>query len=183
MPIDTETGNIRYISSNIVPVINDPTQENEPVEAEPETEEIPEEDKQIDTKKEEFFYKKLKKFLYDQRTIILKRMNTIKEIKLFETKDILSVVDIVEDEKKKMIKQFIPIYKELLPNANKDFILNRMKVLITLNDLIFEKIEEVILLNAEPEPDIDYIISKIKSVYNFATSKAKVISKTEVKGI
>lgn len=181
MPTDTETGNTRYIASNLTPVINDPSQEEVP----PSAEDDDTDDKSINSKKEEIFFKKLKKFLYDQRTLVLKKIDLIKEKKIIDVENIISELNLVEEEKKRMIKQFVLIYKEVLPYWTDDIILRKLKTLITLNDIVFKKIrEEVLSLSINNlEINIDDLDSRIKTIYNFASSKAKIISKEEMKGL
>ena len=141
------------------------------------------------------FQSKLKRYFFEQR----KQMLQIVFKNNKNTQDSMQLItdlNIFEDENKKLIKTLGPFYKEIVQSGqelaleilglsrdvilNEDIIIQKINRIQGINNTIYKQIKKTVFEGVDSGESIDMIANRIKSVYNVATNRTKLIARTEV---
>ena len=150
----------------------------------------------VQTQMEKILQSKIKKFIFNQRTEVLKLITGKKEL----TPEWINIQGglrgIYDDGAVKLVLEVEPIYREAasvagemaLENiglADKQFIINealintRLNLVKGMNQTIYNQVKKEVFEGVKLGESINTIGDRIKAVYNTTTKRSKVIARTE----
>ena len=200
MPEDDIDGDIRYLPMNLVPIGEDeggvPEKSIEPkVEKAEKQNMIQRNYLIIQGKMEKKFESKLKRYLFDLRKEALRIVNNVqKALTADEEAELMALLNGLFDGGELQVAME-PVYTETARQAGehafdvlgitREFIINenvlkaRMNYIKGVNDTLFEEIRSNVYEGIKSGETIPEISSRVKSSFNVASNRAKIIARTE----
>jgi len=143
----------------------------------------------------DLFHAKLKRYLYEQRKEILSLL-PVKLVKSGDKNEIIAgIINILEKQNVKLVEFMRPLYDAAQkdasqmaldnlglntePIANTSVVNSMTNKIKGINDTTFSKIKDVLQTGLNEGQTLEQIADEIKNIYNFTTSRAKVIARTE----
>jgi HK97 family phage portal protein len=149
----------------------------------------------VQSSQEKLFLPKIRKFFFQQRSKVLKLLYQEK-IDRIEGAEILSRIDIVDEENRRIVADITPVMTdtilagqkmaaENLGDAERDVILakevliSKMSRIKTINNTVYNQMKKQIGEGVSNGETLGDIADRIKRVYNMANTRATVIARTE----
>ena len=201
---EEETGDTRYISSMLIEVGSNDLKPMEPTKSIDSDVVINKDIKEVDEFRSSFlkniktqektFESKIKRYLFEYRKDCIDLVQGKKaSIDLATTLNSLVLLKLKQDSK--IVKMMEPLYKEtnlLATKTNYDLLKNDAtpevhQTLVNaysnnvkrINKTINDKLKQQITEGINAGESVDQIVGRIKGVYNFTSSRAKMIARTE----
>lgn len=149
---------------------------------------------------EKLFHSKMKRYFFEQRKLILSKFPTSKGASITGISESIEVL--WTDEDKKLVKYVLPIYRTIAEEGIKfafsalgikptnDQLLvdplilkKKLNKIVGINKTVYNQIKNTIAAGVEAGETISDIESRIRKVYNMATTRASTIARTESGGL